>query len=64
MGMGGIMDILSALEFFIAGASAISIGTANFIHPDTSVEIIKGLKKYLARNKIKDIKSVIGSLKI
>ena len=64
IGMGGIMDTLSALEFFIAGATAISVGTANFINPKVSVEIIEGIKKYLHSNKIKDIKELIGSLKV
>jgi len=64
IGMGGIMDVQSALEFIIAGASAVSIGTANFINPKISVEIIGGLKEYLTRNKIADIKELIGSLKI
>src|SRR3989338_4224644 len=64
IGMGGIMDTESALEFFIAGASAIAVGTANFINPRATIEIISGLEKYLARNKIKDIKELIGSLKI
>jgi len=64
IGMGGIIDISTALEFFIVGATAISVGTANFINPKVSVEIIEGLKKYLIKNKIKDIRTLIGSLKI
>jgi dihydroorotate dehydrogenase (NAD+) catalytic subunit len=64
IGMGGIMDTSSALEFFISGATAISIGTANFINPKVSLEILEGLKKYLIKNKIKDIRNLIGSLKI
>jgi dihydroorotate dehydrogenase (NAD+) catalytic subunit len=64
IGMGGIIDISSALEFIIAGATAISVGTANFINPKVSVEIIEGLKEYLIKNKIKDIRTLIGSLKI
>lgn len=64
IGMGGIMDTESALEFFIAGASAISVGTANFINPQATIEIIEGLKKYLEKHKISDIKTLIGSLKI
>jgi len=64
IGMGGIIDTSSALEFFIAGASAISVGTANFINPKVSVEIIEGIKKYLAKNKIRDIKELVGSLKV
>ena len=64
IGMGGITDTHSALEFFIAGATAISVGTANFINPRISIEIIAGLKKYLAKNKIKKIKNLIGNLKL
>lgn len=62
IGMGGIIDISSALEFFIAGATAVSIGTANFINPKVSLEIIAGLKKYMLKNKIKDIRDIVGSL--
>ena len=64
IGMGGIIDTLSALEFLISGATAISIGTANFVNPKVSIEILAGIKKYLAQNKIKDIKNLIGSLKV
>jgi dihydroorotate dehydrogenase (NAD+) catalytic subunit len=64
IGMGGIIDTFSALEFIIAGATAVSVGTANFINPKVSIEIIDGLRKYLSENKIKDINSLIGSLKI
>ena len=64
IGMGGITDTHSALEFFIAGATAISVGTANFINPRISIEIIEGLKKYLAKNEIKDIKNLIGNLQL
>lgn len=63
IGMGGIMDISSALEFFIAGASAIGVGTANFINPQVTVEIIRGIKKYLQENKMNSIYKLIGSLK-
>ncbi len=63
IGMGGIMDIQSALEFFIAGASAISVGTANFINPRASIEIISGLKAYMADNNMRDLSGLIGSLR-
>ena len=63
IGTGGIMDASSALEFFLAGATAINIGTANFVNPKASIEIIEGIKKYLIQNKIKDIKALVGSLK-
>jgi len=64
IGMGGIIDTTSALEFFIAGATAISLGTANFINPQATLEIINGLKKYLIQNKIKNIANLIGSIQI
>jgi len=64
IGMGGIIDTQSALEFLIAGATAVSIGTANFVNPKISVEIIEGIKKYMFKNKIKDINNFIGSLNI
>jgi dihydroorotate dehydrogenase (NAD+) catalytic subunit len=62
IGMGGIMDSASALEFIIAGASAVAVGTANFVNPKATAEIISGIKKYLTQNKLKDIKSLTGSL--
>jgi len=62
IGTGGIMDAPSALEFFIAGATAVAIGTANFVDPKASIEIIEGIKKYLEKNKINSIHKLIGSL--
>jgi dihydroorotate dehydrogenase (NAD+) catalytic subunit len=64
IGMGGIVDTPSALEFFLAGASAISVGTANFINPGICGKIISGLRQYLRQNKIKDIKQLIGKIKL
>lgn len=63
IGMGGIIDASGALEFIIAGANAVSVGTANFVNPKASIEIIEGINKYLIENKIRDIKNLIGSLK-
>ncbi len=62
LGMGGIRTVSDAIEFIIAGASAVAVGTANFIEPGCSVKIIDGIKKYCARNNISDIKELIGSL--
>jgi dihydroorotate dehydrogenase (NAD+) catalytic subunit len=62
IGMGGIIDDQSALEFFISGASAVSAGTANFIDPGVSIEILSGIKKYLIKNKIKSIRDLVGKL--
>jgi dihydroorotate dehydrogenase (NAD+) catalytic subunit len=64
IGIGGIIGTPSALEFFIAGATCIATGTANFINPRVTIEIIEGLKEYLIKNNIKDIKNLTGSLKI
>ncbi len=63
IGMGGIIDTESALEFFIAGATAVSVGTANFINPRVSLEIICGLKQYMADNNIQNLNNLIGRLK-
>jgi len=64
IGMGGIMDSNDALEFILAGASAIAVGTANFVNPKAAIEIISGLKEYLIKNKISNIKTLSGSIKI
>jgi len=63
IGMGGIMNTQDALEFIIAGASAVCVGTANFINPSASVEIVSGLKKYLQENKIASLNKLIGALR-
>jgi dihydroorotate dehydrogenase (NAD+) catalytic subunit len=62
LGMGGIRTASDAIEFILAGASAVGIGTANFIEPDCSEKIIDGIKKYCSRNKTENIKELIGSL--
>ncbi len=64
IGMGGIIDVASALEFILAGATAVSIGTANFINPGISLKIISGLRDYLVENKINDVKELVGSIRI
>jgi len=63
IGIGGIMTVGDALEFIIAGAEAIAIGTGNFVDPLTPIKVINGIRKYMIKNKIKDIKSIVGSLK-
>jgi dihydroorotate dehydrogenase (NAD+) catalytic subunit len=64
IGMGGIMNVNDALEFIIAGATAVSVGTANFINPGVSAEIVSEIKKYLEENKVNDIAKIIGKLRI
>jgi len=63
IGMGGIMTAKDALEFLIAGATMVAVGTANFINPRAPVEVLQGIKDYMKENKIRDIKELIGSLK-
>ena len=63
IGMGGIMDWRDAIEFILSGASAVQVGTANFINPRAPLEIIKGIKEYLGKRKIKSIKSLVGKLR-
>jgi dihydroorotate dehydrogenase (NAD+) catalytic subunit len=63
IGMGGIMTAADALEFIIAGAKAVAIGTGNFVDPRTPIKVIDGIREYMIKNKIKDIKSIVGSLK-
>ena len=64
IGMGGIMTARDALEFLIAGARAVAVGTANFVNPAAAVEIIEGTEKFLTEENISDINSIIGSLKL
>jgi len=62
IGVGGIMNEQDAIEFFLAGATAIQVGTANFVNPRATVNIINGIEEYLKRKEIYDIKEVIGGL--
>lgn len=64
LGMGGINSVQDALEFFIVGARAISIGTANFYNPKLSSEIVAGLEAYLLKNNFNDISQLTGSLEL
>lgn len=64
IGIGGIMDYKDALEFMICGATAIQVGTANFVNPKASTEVVEGIKKYLKNNKIEDVNKLIGKLKL
>lgn len=63
IGIGGIMDYKDAIEFILCGASAVQVGTANFINPKATIEIIEGIKKYMIKYKMTDINKLIGALK-
>lgn len=62
IGMGGIMNTNDALEFLMAGASAISVGTGNFVDPYIPINIIKGLEEYVERNGLSSYKDIIGAV--
>ncbi|MBI3600455.1 MAG: dihydroorotate dehydrogenase, partial [Nitrospinae bacterium] len=62
IGIGGIMTYEDAIEFMLAGASAIQVGTANFIDPAASEKIVDGMKSYCEQNGIKDINEIIGCI--
>lgn len=64
IGVGGIMDFRDALEFLMAGATAVQVGTANFINPKAMLEIIKGIDAFLKEKGLKDIGEIIGSAKL
>ncbi len=64
IGMGGIMTANDALEFLIAGARAVAIGTANFINPTSVIDIIEDLKRFFEEEGISDIDEIIGSIKL
>lgn len=63
IGMGGIMTWEDALEFIMAGATGVAVGTANFLNPRATLEVIDGIEKYMTKNKIEDIQELIGCVK-
>lgn len=64
IGMGGIMNAIDAIEFFMAGATAVEIGVANFIDPAISVKIAEGIEEWLVAHQIDDIHDIIGALEL
>jgi dihydroorotate dehydrogenase (NAD+) catalytic subunit len=63
IGMGGIMDHEDAVEFLLVGARAVEIGTANFVNPRATLDVIEGLRAYCVENGIREIGEIVGSLK-
>lgn len=63
IGMGGIASAEDALEFIMAGATAVSVGTANFINPYTTQEVVDGMEAFLEKQKVEDINQLIGCVK-
>lgn len=64
IGLGGIMDWQSAIEFFIAGASAIQIGTLSFVQPDGAIQVLKGIERYCEEKSIAKLSDLVGTLEV
>lgn len=62
IGMGGIMNAEDAIEMILAGATAVSIGTANFVDPKVSEKVVAGIEDYMRKYKVEDIKELIGAV--
>lgn len=64
LGIGGIVEGSDAIQFMLAGATAVSIGAGNFYYPDTSVRVINQIEEYLNKHNIEDINSIIGTVQM
>ncbi|WP_026487469.1 dihydroorotate dehydrogenase [Caldanaerobius polysaccharolyticus] len=64
IGMGGIMTGIDAVEFMLAGATAVAVGTANLVNPTAVIDVIDGIWDYMQRHNIKDVREIIGALEI
>ena len=64
IGMGGIMTGEDAVEFLLAGASAVAVGTANFVDPLASIKVLEGIEAYMERHKIGSVSELVGALQI
>ena len=62
IGIGGIMNATDAIEFLIVGAKAVQVGTANFVNPRATMDVLDGIEDYLMRHHMKDVSDLIGSL--
>lgn len=62
VGMGGIVSAEDAVEFLLAGATAVAVGTANFVNPFSAIDVAEGIKRYMAENSIDDVHEIIGGL--
>jgi dihydroorotate dehydrogenase (NAD+) catalytic subunit len=62
IGMGGIQNADDAIEFLMAGATAVAVGTANFYEPQTALQVIAGIRNFMERKKIRDVREITGSV--
>ncbi len=64
IGMGGIQNAADAIEFMMAGATAVAVGTTNFYEPQTALHVIKGIRDFMQRNGILDVSEIVGSVRL
>jgi dihydroorotate dehydrogenase (NAD+) catalytic subunit len=64
IGMGGIQNTADAIEFMMAGATAVAVGTANFYEPQTVLQVIAGIREFMQRQGIKDVREIVGSVQV
>jgi dihydroorotate dehydrogenase (NAD+) catalytic subunit len=64
IGMGGIQCAADAIEFLMAGATAVAVGTANFYEPQTALQVIAGIREFLERKKVQDVRELTGSVRV
>jgi dihydroorotate dehydrogenase (NAD+) catalytic subunit len=62
IGMGGIQNAADAIEFMVAGATAVAVGTANFYEPQTPLQVIAGIREFMQRHGLKDVREIIGTV--
>ena len=63
IGMGGILTADDAIEFILAGATAVSVGTGNFTNPTLTEEVVEGIENYMQHYQVEDIKELIGAVR-
>ena len=64
IGMGGIQNAADAIEFMVAGATAVAVGTANFYEPQTPLQVIAGLREFLQKHGLKDVREIVGTVQV
>lgn len=64
IGMGGIQTAADAIEFMMAGATAVAVGTVNFYEPQTALQVIDGIRQFMQRRGIKDVCEIVSSVQV
>jgi dihydroorotate dehydrogenase (NAD+) catalytic subunit len=62
--MGGIQNAADAIEFMVAGATAVAVGTANFYEPQTVLQVIAGIREFMQQRDIQDVREITGSVRV